>query len=33
MCHEVHAATNVWQANNGLDLVPLDPGTTAASQH
>jgi hypothetical protein len=28
LCHEVHAATNVWQANNGLDLVPLDPGTT-----
>jgi len=28
LCHEVNAATNVWQANNGLDLVPLDPGTT-----
>jgi cytochrome c peroxidase len=28
LCHEVKAATNVWQANNGLDLVPLDPGTT-----
>lgn len=28
LCHEPHAATNVWQANNGLDPVPLDPGTT-----
>jgi cytochrome c peroxidase len=28
LCHEQAAATNVWQANNGLDLVPLDPGTT-----
>jgi cytochrome c peroxidase len=28
LCHEVNAATNVWQANNGLDLVPQDPGTT-----
>ena len=27
-CHEQAAATNVWQANNGLDLVPTDPGTT-----
>jgi cytochrome c peroxidase len=28
LCHEVRAATNIWQANNGLDAVPLDPGTT-----
>jgi cytochrome c peroxidase len=28
LCHEQAAATNVWQANNGLDLVPMDPGTT-----
>ena len=28
LCHELQAATNVWQANNGLDLVPPDPGTT-----
>jgi cytochrome c peroxidase len=27
-CHEQAAATNVWQANNGLDQVPADPGTT-----
>lgn len=27
LCHEVHAGTNVWQANNGLDAVPADPGT------
>jgi cytochrome c peroxidase len=26
LCHEVHAQTNVWQANNGLDVVPADPG-------
>lgn len=26
-CHEVVAQTNVWQANNGLDAVPTDPGT------
>jgi cytochrome c peroxidase len=27
-CHEQVANTNVWQANNGLDVVPTDPGTT-----
>ncbi len=27
-CHESSANTNVWQANNGLDAVPTDPGTT-----
>jgi cytochrome c peroxidase len=27
ICHELHANTNVWQANNGLDVVPTDPGT------
>jgi len=27
MCHEVRAETNVWQANNGLDAIPTDPGT------
>jgi cytochrome c peroxidase len=27
MCHEANAQTNVWQANNGLDEVPTDPGT------
>ena len=27
LCHEVHAGTNVWQANNGLDVVPNDVGT------
>jgi cytochrome c peroxidase len=27
LCHEVHAGTNVWQANNGLDVVPSDTGT------
>jgi len=26
-CHDVNAQTNIWQANNGLDAVPLDPGT------
>jgi cytochrome c peroxidase len=26
-CHESSANTNVWQANNGLDAVPTDPGT------
>lgn len=26
-CHEVRANTNVWQANNGLDVVPTDLGT------
>jgi len=26
-CHEQAANTNVWQANNGLDVVPTDPGT------
>lgn len=27
ICHEPHAHANVWQANNGLDAVPVDPGT------
>jgi cytochrome c peroxidase len=27
LCHEANAQTNVWQANNGLDAVPTDPGT------
>ena len=27
ICHEVRANTNVWQANNGLDAIPTDPGT------
>ena len=27
LCHEIQAQTNVWQANNGLDQVPTDPGT------
>ncbi len=26
-CHEINASTNIWQANNGLDAVPSDPGT------
>lgn len=28
LCHETAASTNTWQANNGLDLDPKDPGTT-----
>jgi cytochrome c peroxidase len=27
ICHELRANTNVWQANNGLDVVPTDLGT------
>ena len=27
LCHELHAGTNVWQANNGLDVIPSDVGT------
>jgi len=27
LCHDVNAQTNIWQANNGLDVVPVDPGT------
>lgn len=27
LCHEGYANTNIWQANNGLDVVPADPGT------
>jgi cytochrome c peroxidase len=27
ICHEARANTNVWQANNGLDAIPTDPGT------
>lgn len=27
MCHELRSGTNVWQANNGLDSDPPDPGT------
>jgi cytochrome c peroxidase len=30
LCHEVQAQTNVWQANNGLDVVPADPGVQNA---
>ena len=30
LCHEVHVQTNVWQANNGLDVVPADPGVQNA---
>lgn len=30
LCHEEHAQTNVWQANNGLDVVPADPGVQDA---
>jgi cytochrome c peroxidase len=26
LCHETHGGANEWQANNGLDLVPEDPG-------
>jgi cytochrome c peroxidase len=26
LCHELHGGANEWQANNGLDLVPSDPG-------
>ncbi|HKS56733.1 MAG TPA: cytochrome c peroxidase [Steroidobacteraceae bacterium] len=26
ICHEIHAGANEWQANNGLDVVPTDPG-------
>jgi cytochrome c peroxidase len=26
LCHELHGGANEWQANNGLDLVPADPG-------
>ena len=26
-CHDIYGQTNVWQANNGLDAVPTDPGT------
>ena len=26
LCHEERAQTNVWHANNGLDVVPADPG-------
>ena len=34
VCHEVRANTNVWQANNGLDVVPTDVGTqNPAFQH
>jgi cytochrome c peroxidase len=28
MCHGLPAAANVWQANNGIDDVVTDPGTT-----
>lgn len=28
LCHEVRAGSNVWQANNGLDAIPADPGTS-----
>ncbi len=26
LCHELHGGANEWQANNGLDLIPADPG-------
>ena len=28
MCHQFASGTNVWQANNGIDVDPPDPGTT-----
>jgi cytochrome c peroxidase len=30
-CHEDVAATNIWHANNGLDAIPNDHGTTVAA--
>lgn len=27
LCHEINRQINTWQANNGIDEVPLDPGT------
>jgi cytochrome c peroxidase len=27
-CHELRLSHNIWQANNGLDVVPADPGAT-----
>jgi cytochrome c peroxidase len=30
-CHRTAASTNEWQANNGLDVVPEDLGTTNAA--
>lgn len=27
LCHDVHFGHNVWQANNGLDVIPTDLGT------
>lgn len=27
LCHELHGQINRWQANDGLDEVPVDPGT------
>ena len=26
-CHDLRLGVNIWQANNGLDVVPTDPGT------
>lgn len=26
LCHELRGGANEWQANNGLDLIPADPG-------
>jgi cytochrome c peroxidase len=28
LCHDIHSQSNIWHANNGLDAVPADPGTT-----
>jgi cytochrome c peroxidase len=28
VCHQPNIHTNEWQANNGIDAVPTDPGTT-----
>jgi cytochrome c peroxidase len=28
ICHELRANTNGWQANNGLDAIPTDPGSS-----
>lgn len=27
-CHDLRVSHNIWQANNGLDVVPSDPGAT-----
>jgi len=30
-CHDLRVSHNIWQANNGLDVVPSDPGATDPS--